>query len=110
MTTCPLAIAPADPDPRTGAEVVREVVLGACDKSVLYMKHMAKHIVNLDLAFLARTRTVLLIRDPIQVLQSFGKKLGGWGCASGAWDFEGRGASGCPEVAVLLLCSCFPSL
>lgn len=53
-----------------GARVVREVVLGPCDRPVLFMKHMAHHLVDLDLGFLARTTNVLLIRDPAEVLVS----------------------------------------
>jgi hypothetical protein len=36
----------------------------------LFLKHMAHHLVNIDLAFLAETRNVLLIRDPREMLPS----------------------------------------
>src|SRR3954465_11960194 len=38
-----------------GASVVRDVILGLCDKPVLFLKQMAHHLVELDRAFLART-------------------------------------------------------
>lgn len=61
-----------DPD---GAAVVRDVILGPCDRPVLFLKQMAKHLVNLDAAarktLLAETAHVLLIRHPADVLRSF---------------------------------------
>lgn len=56
-----------DPD---GEAVVREVVMGPCDKPILFQKHMAHHLVDLDLSFLKRTCNVFLIRDPREMLPS----------------------------------------
>ncbi len=53
-----------------GDEVVRSLILGPCDRPVLFMKQMAHHLVGLDLAFLERTVNVLLIRDPADMLRS----------------------------------------
>lgn len=53
-----------------GDRVVRELVLGPCDRPVLFMKQMAHHLVDLDRAFLAETANVFLIRDPEQMLPS----------------------------------------
>ena len=50
--------------------VVRDVVLGPCDRPVLFMKQMAHHLLGLDRDFLAATLNVLLIRDPEQMLPS----------------------------------------
>ncbi len=36
----------------------------------LFLKHMAHHLVDLDLGFLAQTTNVLLIRDPYEMLPS----------------------------------------
>lgn len=36
----------------------------------LFMKHMAHHLVDLDLGFLERTRNLFLIRDPYDMLSS----------------------------------------
>jgi hypothetical protein len=51
-----------------GAKVVRDVVLAGCDRTVLFQKHMAHHLVALDRAFLRRTVNVLLVRDPAEVV------------------------------------------
>ena len=53
-----------------GERVVREVVLGACDRPVLFLKQMAHHLEGLDWGFLDRTANVLLVRDPGEVLAS----------------------------------------
>ena len=53
-----------------GANVVREVVLGPCDRRVLFLKQMAHHLVELDRSFLRATSNVLLIRDPVEMLPS----------------------------------------
>ncbi|MDX1501776.1 MAG: sulfotransferase family protein [Thermoanaerobaculia bacterium] len=53
-----------------GEKVVRELILGPCDRPVLFLKQMAHHLVGLDHAFLADTVNVLLIRDPAEVLPS----------------------------------------
>ena len=53
-----------------GARVVQEVLLGPCDRSVLFVKNMAHHLVELDWAFHSRLTTVFLIRDPREMLPS----------------------------------------
>lgn len=53
-----------------GEKVVRDVILGPCDRPVLFLKQMAHHLVDLDHAFLARTRNVILTRDPQEMLTS----------------------------------------
>jgi hypothetical protein len=58
-----------------GEAVVREVILGRCDRPVLFMKQMAHHLVDLDRDFLERTTNVLLIRDPQEVLKSLVNQL-----------------------------------
>lgn len=60
-------LAAQDPD---GERVVRDVVLGPCDRPVLFLKQMAHHLVDLDTAFLARTTHALLVRDPEEMLTS----------------------------------------
>ena len=39
------------------------------------MKQMAHHLVDVDMAFLAQTRNVLLLRDPAQMLPYLAKAL-----------------------------------
>ncbi len=51
-----------------GAKVVRDLVLGPCDRPVWFQKHMAHHLVELERAFLRQTVNVLLIRDPAEVV------------------------------------------
>lgn len=59
-----------------GEAVVRDVILGACDRPVLLFKQMAHHLVELDDGFLGRTANVLLTRDPERMLPSLAKVLG----------------------------------
>lgn len=58
-----------------GAAVVRDVILGPCEKPVLFMKQMAHHLVAIDRGFLRETVNVLLIRDPREMLLSLAKIL-----------------------------------
>lgn len=63
-------------DMRTdAAQVIDEVILGPCDRPVLFMKQMAHHLVDLDRAFMGQTINVLLMRDPTQMLPSLAKNL-----------------------------------
>lgn len=58
-----------------GAKVVEEVILGPCDRPVLFMKQMAHHLIGIDRGFLRQTVNVLLVRDPARVLPSLAKKV-----------------------------------
>lgn len=58
-----------------GEQVVHQVILGPCDRPVLFMKQMAHHLVEIDHGFLAQTTNVLLIRDPEQMLPSLAQNL-----------------------------------
>ncbi|MFN0008957.1 MAG: sulfotransferase family protein [Planctomycetota bacterium] len=53
-----------------GEKVVREVILGPCDRPIAFFKQMAHHLVGLDRAFLAHTANVILTRDPSEMLPS----------------------------------------
>jgi len=66
-------LAAQDPD---GERVVREVVLGPCDRPIAFFKMMAHHLVALDPSFLERVTNVLLVRDPRAMLLSLAKVLG----------------------------------
>ena len=59
-----------------GAAVIEQVILGPCEKPVLFMKQMAHHLINIDRSFLQQTRNVLLIRDPREMLPSLAKVIG----------------------------------
>ncbi|MBT8100506.1 MAG: sulfotransferase family protein [Gammaproteobacteria bacterium] len=60
-----------------GAAVMREQLSWA-DRhrgTHLFLKHMAHHLIDLDLSFMARCRHVLLIRDPADMLPSLKVQL-----------------------------------
>ena len=50
--------------------VIQNTILGPCDHSILFMKQMAHHLVELDRGFLSQTTNVLLTRDPFDMLPS----------------------------------------
>lgn len=59
-----------------GATVVDEVILGPCDREVLFLKQMVHHLTpGLDLSFLDRCVNVMLIRDPAEVIASLVHQL-----------------------------------
>ena len=58
-----------------GERVIREVILGPCDRPLLLMKQMAHHLADLSWDFLASTTHVLLIRDPAEMLPSLAQNL-----------------------------------
>ncbi len=62
--------------PIEGAEVIRDIILGACSKSVLFMKQMAHHLVDIDRSFMRKTVNIFLIRDPKEMLPSLTKVIG----------------------------------
>ncbi len=53
-----------------GERVARDLVLGPCNRPVLFLKQMAHHLVDLNLEFMRQTINVILIRDPEQMLPS----------------------------------------
>ena len=56
--------------------IVDEMILGPCDRPVLFMKQMVHHLTpDLDLGFLDRCVNVLLIRDPAEVISSLVNQL-----------------------------------
>ncbi|MCG3207016.1 MAG: hypothetical protein FOGNACKC_00616 [Anaerolineae bacterium] len=59
-----------------GNRVTRRVILGPCDRPVIFFKNMTHHMVELELDFLAQTTNVLLTRDPEEMLPSLEKGLG----------------------------------
>ena len=44
-------------------------------KTILFMKQMTKHLVDIDLSFLKKTDNILLIRNPIDMLPSLAEQL-----------------------------------
>ncbi|HUF37638.1 MAG TPA: hypothetical protein VMN57_03875 [Anaerolineales bacterium] len=55
-----------------GEAVVRDLILGPQPRSVAFFKHMTHHLVELDRGFLGETANVLLTRDPVEMLPSYG--------------------------------------
>jgi hypothetical protein len=60
---------------QSGERVVREVILGPCERPVHFFKNMAHHLPGLDPAFLDSVTNVLLIRDPTEMLPSLTRQL-----------------------------------
>jgi hypothetical protein len=58
-----------------GERVVREVILGPCERPVHFFKNMAHHLPGLDPGFLDSITNVLLIRDPTEMLPSLARQL-----------------------------------
>ena len=56
--------------------VIERVLLAPCDRPILFFKQMAHHLVpDVDRAFLSRTKNVLLVRDPREMLPSLAETL-----------------------------------
>lgn len=53
-----------------GSHVVETVVLGPSPTPVRFFKHMAHHLVDLDLGFTDAVENILLTRDPVEMLPS----------------------------------------
>ena len=60
---------------QNGERVVRQTLLGPCDRPVLFVKSMAHHLVEMDRGFLSQLHNVLLIRDPEQMLPSLANQI-----------------------------------
>jgi hypothetical protein len=58
-----------------GERVVREVILGPCERPIHFFKNMAHHLPGLRPAFLDSITNVLLIRDPTEMLPSLARQL-----------------------------------
>ena len=57
------------------ARVIETVILGPCDRPLLFHKSMAHHLVEVDWRFLEQTTNILLTRDPLEMLPSLSKVL-----------------------------------
>jgi hypothetical protein len=58
-----------------GNKVISEIILGDCDKPILFCKQMTHHLVSIPLTFLSQTKNILLIRNPKDVLISYSKVI-----------------------------------
>lgn len=57
------------------AKVIDSLLEPPTELPVYFMKHMANHLVDLDLSFLERFENVILIRDPRDVLLSYSARV-----------------------------------
>ena len=55
-----------------GELVVRDLILAPQPTPVAFFKHMTHHLIDLDWEFLGKTVNVLLTRDPVDMLPSYG--------------------------------------
>ncbi len=55
---------------KDGTRVIKETLLGPYDLPVLFVKNMGHHLIDLDWKFMDQMTTVILIRDPEQMLPS----------------------------------------
>ena len=53
-----------------GEQVVKDILLGPCNHPVLFVKNMAHHFIDLRWDFLRQMTTIMLIRNPEQMLPS----------------------------------------
>jgi hypothetical protein len=65
-------LATMETDPQ---KVIKSLLEPSTDFPVYFMKHMANHLVDLDLTFLESFKNVILIRDPKAVLLSYSKQV-----------------------------------
>lgn len=58
-----------------GEKVVRELILKGGNKPVAFYKQMTHHLYALDDAFIGKTRNILFIRNPDEILASYSKVI-----------------------------------
>ena len=58
-----------------GPSVVRDVILGPCDRPVLFHKNMTHHAEGLEWSFMEKLCNVMLIRQPSDVITSYAKTV-----------------------------------
>ncbi|MBR9922106.1 MAG: hypothetical protein GYB31_14805 [Bacteroidetes bacterium] len=58
-----------------GEKVIREQLLGPCNKPVVLFKQMTHHLIKVNRDFLEEMEHILLIRDPRLIIQSYTKVI-----------------------------------
>ena len=58
-----------------GERVVRDLLLGSCEKEVLFCKQMTHHLVELDWDFMREMVNIILTRDPRDMLPSYAQQV-----------------------------------
>lgn len=56
-------------------ERVVQMIMGEHEKPVVFFKNMTHHLLDLDKSFMRETINVMLTRDPVDMLPSFGKVI-----------------------------------
>ncbi len=56
-------------------EVINNIILGPCATPVLFIKQMAHHLRDTRTDFLAHTKNLLLVRDPLDMLRSLSQHM-----------------------------------
>ena len=54
---------------------VIEMMMGAHDKPVVFFKQMTHHLLHLNRGFMKHVQNIILTRDPVEMLPSFGKVI-----------------------------------
>jgi hypothetical protein len=65
-------LATMETDPK---KIIHSLLEPSTDMPVYFMKHMANHLIDLNLAFLDSFKNVVLIRNPKEVLLSYSKQV-----------------------------------
>ncbi|HYV94468.1 MAG TPA: hypothetical protein VE978_22030 [Chitinophagales bacterium] len=60
---------------KDGSKVIRKMLSDDWTKPVVFFKQMTHHLIDLPLDFLSRTKNILLIRDPKEVLISYSRVI-----------------------------------
>ena len=60
---------------RDGERIVRDILLGPCQRPIHFFKNMAHHLTGLDRDFLGGLTNVLLTRNPAEMLPSLARQL-----------------------------------
>ncbi len=58
-----------------GEQVINDIILASGERPIRVFKQMTHHLVDLPLDFLQKTRNVIIIRHPEQVLRSYSKVI-----------------------------------
>lgn len=56
-------------------KIVKNILLGAYQTSIVFFKQITSHLINIDRHFLLEMDNVLLIRDPRRIIASFAKEI-----------------------------------
>jgi hypothetical protein len=58
-----------------GEEVIEQIIMGPAEKDILFFKQMTHHLIDIDWDFMGKTKNILLIRNPRQIIASYSKVI-----------------------------------